>query len=694
MAVDEIAKDKARDFISLCEVARESQTIAHFSERFAEGGNASITLKAMKTDIVSLLSEEKGSEVSEAETHDFLAHFVLLKFDFLHDGAIDPPNVMSRLRDCLAVGDVDRAPLLWTVLRQMARTSAGKAGEFDRPRLVRELAGLFHLRAAPSLRGDLEKITALARDWLADIQDDVGGTSLNRASLIAQLEAALEEARFIQIRGLPGSGKSVLLRQQVKSALERGPVLFLKYDRLEGKGWTSFAAKIGLSTAPLPTVLTEIAATGCNTLFVDGIDRIETDHQRIVLDVLRTIFRSPILDSWKIVVSLRDTGIEPLRNWLGEVLATVSIAAVEVIELADDEAEALAEAKPQLRTLLFGSPQVREIVRRPFFAKILNQSFAFGSAEALFVPQSEVDLLQNWWARGGYNAVGQNAIERQRAIVELGAARARNLSQPVPLNELTAPAVGLIDQLVADGILQHIQKGHTVKFAHDIFFEWSFFHKLTDHGDKWLEEIHVCGEPPAVARVVELLSQAQYAENSEWSATLNRTASAPMRSQWTRAWLLGPLASPAIERDETTFSSAVLADECRLLKMTLVWFQAEKTTPNQNILASNMPHDERILAADLMGWPSDFAAWRRLIDFLLKQVDSLPVTLYPGILSVFEVWQNALAGMKNSVSRAILTQCADWLRDIDKASSASRDAILHNGQDSKNLTSFENPLVA
>jgi hypothetical protein len=239
-----------------------------------------------------LLSEVKGSEISEAETHEFLAHFVLLEFDFLHDGAVDPPDVMSRLRDCLAAGDVDQAPLLWTTLRQMARNSAGKAGEFDRPRLVRELARLFRLRAAPSLSGDLDKITALTRDWVADIQDDVGGTRLDRAALTAKLADALADSRFVQIRGLPGSGKSVLLRQRVEADLARGPVLFLKSDRLEGKGWTSFATTNGLSGAPLVSLLMEIAATGSDTLFIDGIDRIETDHQLIVLDILRTILRS------------------------------------------------------------------------------------------------------------------------------------------------------------------------------------------------------------------------------------------------------------------------------------------------------------------------------------------------------------------------------------------------------------------
>jgi hypothetical protein len=436
----------------------------------------------------------------------------------------------------------------------------------------------------------------------------------------------------------------------------------------------------------------EIAATGSDTLFIDGIDRIETDHQPIVLDILRTILRSLQLDNWKIIVSLRDTGIEPLRNWLGEVLATVSLASVEIGKLADDEAEALAQGNPQLRALLFGPSQVREIVRRPFFAKILNQSFASESVEPSFEPQSEVDLLTNWWTRGGYNAVGQNAIERQRAIIELGTARARHLSRPVPLSGLTTGTIGLIEQLVADGILQHVQKGHTVRFAHDIFFEWSFFDLLADHADTWFDEIHTCCEPPAVARVVELLSERQYAEDVDWSATLHLIASSSMRSQWTRAWLLGPLASFAIERDEEKFSEAVLVDEYRFLRKTLVWFQAEKTTPNPNILAGDMPRDQRIRIADLLGWPSDFAAWRRLIDFLLKKVNNVPVALYPNILSVFDVWQNALAGMKNRVSRAIVTQCADWLREIDKAGSRKASDEPSRWSELEELGDFRNSL--
>ena len=671
-AVGQVAKNKARALAMLCELARESVTVDNFNARFAPGGNARAEIKDLRDDIVALLNDVKGALCTDEEVHQFLAHFVLIEFDFLHAGADDPPPAITRLRDCLVPTDAAKAPLVWSRLIELARVSAGNAGEFDRARLVRLISEVASLRIAASLRPDLDRLAELARSYVDGIQDDVGGTRLERPSLFAQLDVSLESSRLIQIRGLPGSGKSVLLRQSVQRAIDRGPILFLKADQLEGRSWISFASTHGLTSVSLQDLLVEIGASGSTVLYIDAIDRIEKEHQPVVLDVLRTIFNSSLLDNWRIVVTLRDTGIEPLRNWMGGPLDAASITTVEVKALDDDEAEILAKAKPHLRSLLFGPLQVREIVRRPFFAKVLNQSFIASAGGPPFEPQSEVDLIDNWWSRGGYDATGQNAIERQQAILELGGLRARHLSEPIRLRHLAQSCLRLIDQLVVDGILQHVQRGHTVRFSHDIFFEWAFFHVLADRGEHWLEEIRACGEPPAVARVVELLSQRQFALGQDWAEHLARVTSSHMRSQWTRAWLLGPLGSSNFTGDENQFAELIFADDFHFLKKALVWFQAEKTTPNPTILASDMPQDERLRFADLLGWPSDFAAWRRLISFLLRRVSEIPVTLYPDILSLFDVWQNALADLRNPPSRSILTKCAEWLQDIDAVSAATK----------------------
>jgi len=667
-AVGTIAPTKERVIKTLCDWARESLTADHFYARFAKGGSASADIKAVKDDVVTLLDEAKGTSCMSEEVHQFLAHFVLIQFDFLREGATDPPDAINRIRDCLASDDAAKAPLVWSRAVQLARASAGKSGQFDRARLVRSISAVARLRGATSLRLDLDKLTELAKSFANLIPDDVGGTKLDRTLLLEDLDAKLATARVVQVRGLPGSGKSVVVRRTVQRALVRGPVLFLKAEQLEGTNWISFATSQGLSGAPLEQLLVEVGAAGTPVLYIDAIDRVEKEHQPVILDLIRAIVESPLLDNWRVVVSLRDTGIDVLRNWLGDFLDVLKVEALEVAQLSDEEAETLANAKPHLRPLLFGSIQVKEIVRRPFFAKVLHQSYVANPSAPTFAPQSEVDLIENWWWRGGYNETGQNAIERQRALLDLARIRSRQLSQPIGLSQLTA--VAHIDDLRSDGILQNTREGISVRFAHDIFFEWAFFHVLADRGAQWMEEVKACGEPPAVARVVELVSQWEYAQGKDWLSYLAQTEASDLRSQWIRAWLVGPLGTAKFEVDEGQFATAVFANDFHLFRKTLVWFQAEKTTPNASILAGAFPQEHRQRFAYLLGWPSDFAAWRRLINFIIRRIPDIPQRLYPEIVAIFEVWQNALADIRNPTSSALLKQCATWLTAIDAISSA------------------------
>ena len=297
---------------------------------------------------------------------------------------------------------------------------------------------------------------------------------------------------------------------------------------------------------------------------------------------------------------------------------------------------------------------------------MLDQNFSADGGNKAFLPQSEGDLIGNWWNRGGYDAEGQGAFDRQRAIVELGANRGRHLEREVAVNTLTPATSGLIEQFVSDGILQHVKRGHTVRFAHDIFFEWAFFHVLVDRKAAWLEEIKLCGEPPAVARVVELLSQSLLEEPSDWKASLEQLDGSGLRSQWTRAWLLAPLSVPNFAAFADQYSAVSAASDFRLLGKALVWFQAERTTPNQTVLKNEgIGQEERIRFADLLGWPSDFGAWQRLIEFLIARRDAIPVRLRPDILAIFEVWQNAFASYSNDHSNAILNLVAEWLAQIE-----------------------------
>jgi hypothetical protein len=673
-AVGEVASHRARDLRTLCELARASPTSADFAARFAPGGNVSQAVREIRDDVVTLIEETTETTCSADAIHQFLSHFVLIEHDFMHEGGTSVASVLNSLQACLAPGHAGQAPALWSKLCRLAREGAGRSAVFDRAQLVRKVATEVPLASPLSLRSQVENVATLTCQWLTDIDDSIGGTRLDRPALTAMLKERLASYRVVQIRGLPGSGKSVVLRRSVESELEHGPVLLFKSGRLEGTGWAGFANALGLTGASLVDLLVEIGATGSPTLYIDGIDRIEKQHRSIIRDVVGAVVSSPLLDNWKIVFSLRDNSIEPLRNWLGDLLSTTSIGAVDVDALDEEEAGELAKAKPHLCGLLFGPKQVQEIVRRPFFAKVLDQNFTVGAGDAAFAPQSEVDLIGNWWARGGYDSDGQAATVRQQAIIELGALRARHLEREIAIRQLSPATVGIVDQFVSDGILQHVRPGHTLRFSHDIFFEWAFFHVLVDCGSAWLQEIRACGELPAVARVVELLSQWEFEHGSDWARILLEVDASQMRSQWTRSWLLAPLTASNFEQSELTYNNAIAADEFRFLKKALVWFQAERTTPNSNILAADLPPDQRVRFADLLGWPADFPTWTRFINFLINRIEAIPVRLYPDIVSLFEVWQNALAGIRNRVSSGLLKLADSWLQEIENAESETRSS--------------------
>lgn len=670
-ATESVAVQKRRDLNSLCDFARASPTLADFEARFLPEGDASAAVAAIRADIVSLIAKAKTSPPSQDEVYRFLRHFVLLVFDQLADAASGPAEAIAVLVPTLASAQTDRAPLVWDHLCQLARAGAGRAGQFLRRDLVATLTPVVRLAGAPALRGDLELLNTVARSAVADIEDDVEGTRLERTTPRKQLEEARARYRFVQVQGLPGSGKSVLLRHAVEEVLAQGNVLFLKADRLQGTSWAAFAAGIGLSTASLEDLLTELAATGTPTLFIDGIDRIELAQRPIILDLVRTIVATPALEGWSIIATLRDTGVEHLRTWLPRPLFEANILGVVTVEQLDNtESRALADAQPALEPLLFGPKAVREIVRRPFFAKILGQNFASAHGDASFMPQSEIDLIENWWQRGGYNADGQSAISRRLALLDVAGRRARDLGGPIALTDLRQDSVAMIHQLVSDGILQTGRAGLNVRFAHDIFFEWTCFHILLNAGANWTDELQTIGEPPMFGRIVDLLSQAAFAAGEEWVKALQRLESACMRSQWLRAWLLGPIGSPVFDENEARFLAVVIANDCQLLGRVLVWFQAERTIPNPTVLkgetgATDMSFERRLRAADLLGWPSDFATWSRLIQLLLRQCDELPAHVVPQIVAIFEVWQNAFADLPNAISKALLAKADQWLQSLE-----------------------------
>lgn len=185
------------------------------------------------------------------------------------------------------------------------------------------------------------------------------------------------------------------------------------------------------------------------------------------------------------------------------------------------------------------------------------------------------------------------------------------------------------------------------------------------------------GEPPALARVVELLSQATYAEPAEWRQYLRALESPALRPQWLRAWLIAPVYTPDFNEHAETYTAILAADDHRLLRKLLVWMRAEKTTPNPLVLSGQLGGEDltsadRIRIADLLGWPSDFGAWGRLLTWALDHIAEIPDDCLADLVALFQTWQVPLMDLPHPVSRRIVEQCATWLHAIEDAHQSPR----------------------
>jgi hypothetical protein len=659
--VGEISDASKRSFETLCEWARAESSSEQFVHKLQTDGAAGDKLSQFEA-VRDILSSKAAPGELDAATHGLLSHFVLIRLDLLTEGSPTEAQAVAGLANALAPVDRPRADDLWRRLLALVRVSQGRAAGYDRKTLVARLNGAFRLAGAPSAQTALQAMQQESRLAAAEITNSISGLSVPRDTSVQAVVEAAKLPGFVQIGGMPGAGKSVVLRSTVERFAACGTVLFLKSDRLRGSTWAQYAASAGMTHGNLEELLVELSASGCSVLFVDGIDRVEVEHRGILLDLLNTIHSSPLLSGWCIVATVRDTGMEPLRTWLPSHLFSSGVRTLTIDSFDDGEAEALAQAKPALRPLLFGSDSVRAVVRRPFFAAVLAKEADSSNAQAT----SEVDLAALWWERGGYGADPARVGYRRNALVQLAKAGAHQLGRRIPIGDVDAQTLA---ELEADGIVRPVRRGHTVQFSHDIFFEWAFLQHLVRADAAWPEVIREIGEPPALGRVVELLSQEELAHGENWATYLAALeANRGLRSQWLRAWMAGPFSLETFSQYSAAFDRAMFDTAHSRVRKVVVWYQAEKTKPNVTILersdTSDLDLAKRMLYADMWGRPSDVAAWARFCDWLLDHAPDIPTSVIPDVVSAFEVWQNMFSQYRNRVSERIVQTCLAWLYHI------------------------------
>ena len=690
VAVQSVAVRRGRAFRRILELAGASTTALEFVQRFEGQGATSNEQRKLRNDLRPLIA---GTDEGE---WDFYRHFIMPDFAGLEPGGPLLSAIESSLDAAIATGSAGSGAALFSTLCRAARVGAGGGKVWTRPVLLQDVTSHYRLRGLPAFADDLATISRLTSTAIAEISDEAGGHHVDRSAAVEKAFELLKTHRLVNITGLPGCGKSAILRNCAQR-LTDGPVLFLKSDLLNCSDWQEYAVAKGLDNRDPVKLLIEIGATGNAILFVDGVDRIPPPHRGIVKDLMRAIIDEPELQNWRVLVSSRNQGMEPFRVWVPADLhegSGIGELAVDVFD--DEEAECLAAQAPSLRPLLFGSEGVRSIARRPFFAAVLAGQDGERAEDTH--AQSESHLIRYWWEAGGYDARGEALPMRRHALLDLARVGGRSLGKSVNTMLLRPETQQRLPELAADGIIRISVEDDAVSFAHDIFFEWAYFRLLIGLGRDWTSALIETGQPPLLGRVVGLLAQHTIDSGRPWQRELLRFDDPGLRPQWRRAWVTGPAASPKFGIDSAQFTAAMEANDWALMRSFLVWFQAEQTIPNPLVLGNaelSLDASARVRMADMAGWPGDQLTWVRVILWLVSIGDRLPVQLLPLVFELFKVWQFQFSATRNPVSAALLPVCAEWLEEIESVSyreDFSHDRGRWNGLRDEALKTFEREL--
>lgn len=389
-----------------------------FRERIEKGDYSHKDKRAFVETVRTVLTAHVGREPADDEVWRFLGSFVIVHFDFQSgDASRDAAGVVDRLKGLLAPANRGLAAGIWDHLVKKVGELIPAGGGASRATLVKQLSrDGFSLESAPSFWRDIATLQRESALALGDIKSHIHGLRLHRADAYQSVREALEEARFIQIDGEPGSGKSALLKDLAEECRRNGPVLVLKDTRIQPKGWASHAHVLGIS-ADLPSLLREYACGGSPVLFIDGIDKIvDPAIQLTVNDVLKAIAFDDGRAHWRIVVTVREQNLRHLETWLdSDALKKLPLRTVTVGAFTDNELDIVAGRFPRLRPLLNQSGNADIILRRPFFLDAMLSLAGREGTDRL--PATEVELLKLWWDLGGSDRADFSLAQHRRNLL-------------------------------------------------------------------------------------------------------------------------------------------------------------------------------------------------------------------------------------------------------------------------------------
>ena len=617
-----------------------------------------------------------GAVADEAATWQLLRCFLVLDFDFEHPGSQAEYHACLRCAQLLVSEEGHRGAELWDSLAHHALELDARAGEATPESLKTFLTTERSYRLAGERRWRLarEHLAQISNAALAQIRTIIRGKHLPRLDAIAQVRAALDLARYVEVHGAGGTGKSAVLATLAREQMAQSLVVVLAPARVPAGGWSALRDRLGIDAGPRE-FLTDLAGDGGGTLFIDGIDRFDDAGERATLvDLLEAAATVP---GFKVLATAREDFSDPdQREWLPpDALIALGVAPpVLVGELTDAEAEVLGTQDASLAALLSPDHPARPLARNLYRLERLARVAT--AVDAGSAPLSEAQMARQWWDSGdGVDVAGRR--NRRRLLHDL-AVHALSSAGPMDTSGFDAVAV---DELISSQTLREVRRDR-VELAHDVLRDWAIGCLLVDESahigalplDKPAPGFLVRGAEMAARLLAEGLMHGTDAA-MEGAAGVNAygsllaAVSQAAHGSWRRSVLLALVRSERADQALTRCSAPLAAGNAQLLKELIGYVVAVDSRQGAEAWAAyGIEAPPQLLALPIPSGQS----WLRLIEWTLRHPELVPDAAVPVVADLYAQWSMFCVGFANletalSVIPAIVARLHDWLARAEGA---------------------------
>lgn len=484
-------------FRKFAECARAAQDAEDFEHRLSTTGFLSATALRYCDEVVTIISGAEGRDVTAGEILPFLKIIQVLSLD-LAAGSRQGEAAIKSLLSYTAVPEdkEDAARQTWNELLSIAAEAAPVAKSFKRadlPAVLRQRHGTCGVEH-PMLAALREHSAVVISGIRSTIGENV---HLQRAGLVQQALAALENSRVVVLSGPAGMGKSAVAKDVV-NVLSSDHFSFS--FRAEEFAQPHLDATLILAHIPgrAATLNSVLAGQQRKIVLVESVERLlEKSTRDAFADLLRMAGSDP---TFRLILTCRDYSTDLVRAaFLRDI--DMGNEVVRVSALTDPELLEVQTAHTGL-ALPLSSPSLRAILRNPY---ILDKALLINWSPAIPLPTSERGFRDLFWreiVRADHRAGVGMPGRRDAAFSEVALRRAHALSMYASSTGLDLDAV---NSLRADSLLVRSEQSEIfVAPAHDVLEDWAILRWIDDRhmefGEDFKRFSQVLGAHPALRR--------------------------------------------------------------------------------------------------------------------------------------------------------------------------------------------------